>query len=62
MEIQALTGWSRQHTAAVINQKGFPDPAYELGGRRIWLAEEVDAWLAEKRPWLTGDQPETDGT
>lgn len=57
MEIQQLTGWSRQHTAFVIGRKGFPDHVYELGGRRIWLADEVDAWLAENRPELAGGNP-----
>jgi predicted DNA-binding transcriptional regulator AlpA len=57
-EIEKLTGWSRQHTAYVVGRKGFPDHAYELGGRRIWLADEVEAWIRENRPGLIGDAPE----
>lgn len=58
MEIQARAGWSRQHTSMVVNQKGFPDPVLTLGMGRIWLADEVEEWLAKNRPHLSGG---TDG-
>jgi prophage regulatory protein len=54
-EIRERLGYSRQHTAMLIGQKGFPDPAYVLGMGRIWLAEEVEAWIAEHRPELAQD-------
>jgi prophage regulatory protein len=54
-EIRDRLGYSRQHTAVLINAKGFPEPAYELAMGRIWLAEDVEAWIKQKRPELAGD-------
>jgi prophage regulatory protein len=51
-EIRERLGYSRQHTANLIGAKGFPDPAYELAMGRIWLAEDVEAWIREHRPEL----------
>jgi len=51
-EIRQRLGYSRQYTAVLINGKGFPDPAYELAMGRIWLAEDVEAWIRENRPDL----------
>ncbi len=51
-EIRERTGWSRQWASAVVGSKGFPDEVYVLGGRRIWLTEEVEAWLAANRAEL----------
>lgn len=54
-EIRDRLGYSRQHTWILIGQKGFPDPVYTLAMGRIWLAEDVEAWIAENRPRLAGD-------
>lgn len=54
-EIRERLGYSRQHTANLIGQKGFPDPAYELAMGRIWLAADVEAWIREHRPELAED-------
>jgi prophage regulatory protein len=54
-EIRERLGYSRQHTAMLIGQKGFPDPVYTLAMGRIWLADEVEAWIAEHRPALAED-------
>jgi len=54
-EIRDRLGYSRQHTWIIIGAKGFPDPAYELAMGRIWLAEDVEAWIREHRPELAGD-------
>lgn len=51
-EIRERLGYSRQHTAVLINAKGFPDPVAELGMGRIWLAADVEAWIAKNRPEL----------
>lgn len=51
-EIRDRLGYSRQHTWILIGQKGFPDPAYELAMGRIWLAEDVEAWIRANRPEL----------
>lgn len=58
-EIRERLGYSRQHTAVLINSKGFPDPAVDyLAMGRIWLAEDVEGWIAEHRPELA---EETEG-
>jgi prophage regulatory protein len=54
-EVQARLGYSRQHTTNLVKEKGFPDPVYELAMGRIWLAEDVEAWIAEHRPALAED-------
>lgn len=54
-EIRERLGYSRQHTANLIGAKGFPDPAYELAMGRIWLTDDVEAWIAEHRPELAED-------
>lgn len=54
-EIRARLGFSRQHTGVIIGAKGFPDPAYELAMGRIWLAEDVEAWIRDHRPELAED-------
>jgi len=57
-EIRDRLGYSRQHTWVVIGSKGFPDPAYTLAMGRIWLAEEVEEWIAANRPHLDDrDEP-----
>ncbi|GIE46427.1 hypothetical protein Alo02nite_93250 [Actinoplanes lobatus] len=54
-EIRDRLGYSRQHTAMLIGQKGFPDPAYKLGMGRIWLADDVEEWIRAHRPALAED-------
>lgn len=57
-EIRARLGYSRQHVGVIINSKGFPDPAVDyLAMGRIWLAEDIEAWIAEHRPGLA-EEPE----
>jgi prophage regulatory protein len=52
-EIRERLGYSRQHTAVLINAKGFPDPIVDyLAMGRIWLAADIEAWIAEHRPEL----------
>ena len=54
-EIRDRLGYSRQHTANLINDYRFPRPAYELAMGRIWLAEDVEAWIKTHRPELAED-------
>ena len=54
-EIQARLGYSRQWTASLINRKGFPEPVEELVMGRIWLASEVEEWIAQHRAELAED-------
>lgn len=54
-EIRDRLGYTRQHTWIIIGQKGFPDPVLELAMGRIWLAEDVEKWIAKNRPDLAGE-------
>lgn len=54
-EIRERLGYSRQHTGVLVGSKGFPDPVYDLAMGRIWLAEDVEKWIAEHRPELAED-------
>ena len=57
-EIRERLGFSRQHTGVLINSKGFPDPVVDyLAMGRIWLAADIEAWIAEHRPTLV-EEPE----
>jgi prophage regulatory protein len=56
-EIRERLGYSRQHTGVLINSKGFPDPIIDyLAMGRIWLAADIEAWIAAHRPELVEDQ------
>jgi predicted DNA-binding transcriptional regulator AlpA len=44
-EIRARTGWSRQWTYTLTHRRDFPPPRWKLGGRDIWWADEVEAFL-----------------
>jgi prophage regulatory protein len=57
-EIRARLGYSRQWTQRIIERNDFPAPSYELGGRRIWLASDVEAWIKQHRPDLAQEPGE----
>lgn len=49
---------SKQRTYILIGRKGFPDPQAELAMGKVWLTDDVEAWIAQNRPELNeGDQP-----
>jgi hypothetical protein len=56
-EIQARLRLSKQRTHVLTNRKGFPDPQAELAMGKVWLAEDVEAWIAANRPQL--DEPDS---
>lgn len=58
-EIQLRLGLSRQWAYVIIGRRGFPEPVAELAMGKIWLAEDVEAWIKEHRPELAED-PETE--
>jgi len=43
-EIMRLLGVSKQYAHTLARTKGFPDPVDTVGGRDIWLADDVEAW------------------
>lgn len=49
-EIQARADWSRQWTYTMTHRRDFPRPRWNIGGRDIWWADEVDAFLAANPP------------
>jgi predicted DNA-binding transcriptional regulator AlpA len=47
---------SKQRTYVIIGRKGFPDPQAELAMGKVWLAEDVEAWIKENRPNLDDEE------
>jgi predicted DNA-binding transcriptional regulator AlpA len=50
-----LGGISRQRVYQITRRHDFPPPIAELGQGNVWLAEDVDAWVWQRRPQLTAD-------
>jgi prophage regulatory protein len=57
-EIRARLGYSRQWTQHLVDRPDFPPAPYVLGGRRIWIAADVEAWIREHRPDLAKEPGE----
>jgi len=55
MEIAARLGHTRQWVYVLTSRRDFPEPVIELGMGKIWLAEDVEAWIREHRPELAGE-------
>ncbi|MFC7532407.1 helix-turn-helix transcriptional regulator [Actinoplanes sp. GCM10030250] len=47
-----LGGISRQRVYSITGQEHFPKPVAELAAGKVWLAEEVEAWIKLRRPTL----------
>lgn len=45
-----LGGVSRQRAYQITQRADFPAPVAELGQGKIWLADDVEAWIKVKRP------------
>lgn len=43
-EIRKMLNVHRSRVAQLVNSKGFPDPAYQIGRSYAWLASDVEAW------------------
>jgi prophage regulatory protein len=48
-ELQAKLGVGRSRMRMIIRHPTFPAPYQKLHGTTVWLAAEVDAWIAEHR-------------
>ena len=46
----ALGDVSRQRVYAITSRRDFPEPVAVLEMGNVWLAEDVEAWMAEHRP------------
>lgn len=51
-EIQELLGVSRQRTYIIVARRDFPEPYATLKMGNIWLLDDVERWIAERRPHL----------
>ena len=58
-EIQERLGFSRQWTYVILGRRGFPEPVLELAMGKLWLAEDVEAWIRANREGLA-QEPESD--
>lgn len=47
-----LGGISRQRVYQITSRPDFPPPAADLMQGKVWLVEDVDSWIAAKRPQL----------
>lgn len=58
-EIQERLRISRNRTYILVNRHDFPRPRWELAMGKVWLADDVEAWIAQHRPHLNepDDQP-----
>ena len=44
-----LGGVSRQRVHQITKRPDFPAPVADLAQGRVWLADDVDAWIARRR-------------
>jgi len=49
-----LGGISRQRVYAITSHRSFPAPIAELQQGKVWLASDVEEWIAKYRPELAG--------
>lgn len=54
-EIGERLGVSRQRAYILAARRDFPAPRWHLAMGDIWLAEDVEQWIRERRPHLVGD-------
>jgi len=55
-EIRVLLGGiSRQRIYQLTSRRDFPAPVAELAMGNVWLAEDVEAWIATRPPRPGGD-------
>lgn len=50
-----LGGISSQRADAITKKPSFPRPLWTLTMGRVWVRDEVEAWIAEHRQDVTGD-------
>jgi predicted DNA-binding transcriptional regulator AlpA len=55
-EIARRLGNTPQWTSQLVNRREFPEPLARLAMGQVWLADDVEAWIAEHRPHL--DDPD----
>lgn len=50
-----LGGLSRTRVYQLTQRRNFPEPYQELEMGHVWLADDVEAWIAEHRPEIVQD-------
>jgi prophage regulatory protein len=54
-EIQERLGVTRARASQIVSRRGFPEPYVVLRMGQVWLADDVEAWIAKHRPQLAED-------
>lgn len=57
-----LGGISRQRVQQIVVKPSFPKPYDELQMGKVWLIEDVEAWIRGNRPDLIDSEPGTTET
>jgi prophage regulatory protein len=52
-EIQDRLGVNRQRVYQLSRRPDWPEPYAELSIGRIWLREDIEAWIVRHRPHLS---------
>ncbi|RZU48551.1 hypothetical protein EV385_0268 [Krasilnikovia cinnamomea] len=55
-----LGGISRQRAYQLTSRRDFPAPVAELAMGNVWLAEDVEAWIKERRRPVASDNDDED--
>jgi predicted DNA-binding transcriptional regulator AlpA len=50
VEIRQRLRVSKARVHQIVREKGFPEPIAKVSGTTIWLAKDVEAWIARYRP------------
>ena len=59
-DIARRHGLTRQRAFEITNNKSFPQPVGQIGGRPVWLAVHVDRYRAQARPGRPRTSSDTD--
>lgn len=51
-EIATRLRIGRARTYQLVGRRDFPEPYQVLAMGQVWLADDVEAWIKEKRPHL----------
>lgn len=54
VEIRTRLGVSKARVHQIVREKGFPEPVARVSGVTVWLAADVEAWIAKYRPAKPG--------
>lgn len=50
-----LGGVSRQRVWQITSREDFPKPMALLSQGKVWLADDVEAWRAKRRPFVDSE-------